>query len=270
MKIGQNLEKLFSLEDKVVLFTGAGGGIGTALSKGLAEVGAKVALCDLNADSLQIVEDEIKGFGGEVKKFILDLQNLNSIKTCVNDVINEFGKIDVLINCAGINIRKGSLDFSEENYDKIMNINLKGVFFMCQTVGYHMVERKSGSIINFASTNGRLSVLGGCAPYGMTKNGIITLTKSLTIELSKHGVRANAIAPGPIRTPLSEVYWSDKTKSEFMLDRIAMKRPGRPDELIGLIVLLSSDASSYMSGSVYVVDGGYEAGGQTWEYDTCY
>jgi len=270
MDISKNLQNLFSLEEKVILFTGAAGGIGSALCKGLAAAGGKVALCDINEEQLKTLEDEINSDGGLAKRFSLNMLDMDSIKNCVADVIKEYGQIDVLVNCAGINIRQGCMDVSEETYDRIAGINMKGSFFMCQEVGRHMITRKKGSIINFASTNGTGTVLGGCGVYGSTKNGIISLTKALAVELAKHNIRATAIAPGAIMTPLSEGYWKDTSKSQFLLDRISMNRPGIPNDLLGIMILLSSDASVYMTGSTYVVDGGYQAGGQTWEYDTAY
>jgi len=270
MDISRNLQNLFSLEDKVILFTGAAGGIGAAVCKGLAAVGGKVALCDINMEQLQVLEAEIAAEGGTAKSFSLELPNADSMQSCVDSVISEFGQIDVLVNCAGINIRQGCLDVKQETFDKIVDINLKGTFFMSQLVGQHMVSRKKGSIINFASTNGGGNILGGCGVYGATKNGLVSLTRSQAIELAKHNIRSNAVAPGAIMTPLSVGYWEDAEKSQFLLDRIAMNRPGVPEELLGLIVLLSSDASSYMTGGMYIVDGGYLAGGQTWQYDTAY
>ena len=270
MDVSANLQSLFSLEGKVILFTGAAGGIGSAVCKGLAAVGGKVALCDINLSQLQALESEINDAGGTAKSFSLELPNTDSMQSCVDGVLGEFCQIDVLVNCAGINIRQGCLDVSEETYDKLVDINLKGTFFMSQLVGRHMVGRQEGSIVNFSSTNGCGNILGGCGVYGATKNGIVSLTRSQAVELAKHNIRANAVAPGPIMTPLSVGYWKDTEKSQFLLDRIAMNRPGIPEELLGIMVLLCSDASSYMTGGTYIVDGGYLAGGQTWPYDTAY
>jgi len=270
MDISKNLKDLFSLEDKVVLFTGAAGGIGSEMCKGLAGLGAKVALCDISLENAQAVEKEIVADGGIAAAFALELPHTDSIKDCIAAVLEKFGQIDVLVNCAGINVRLGALDVSEETYDKMMGINLKGAFFLSQEVGRHMVTRKKGSIVNVGSTNGMVNILGGCSVYGATKCGIDSLTRSLSIELAKHGIRANTIAPGAFKTPLSEAYWADTDKSGFLLGRIAMNRPGVPNELFGMMALLCSDASSYMTGGSYIVDGGIRAGGQTWPYDTEY
>lgn len=269
MSISGNLEKIFSLQGKVVLLTGAIGGIGSVLAKGLAGVGASMALADLDPAKLGALAAEISGAGGEARWFPLDVLQRKSIETCVADVVAAYGRIDVLINAAGINRREGFLDVEEATYDRIMGVNLKGVFFLTQEVAKHMIREKKGSIINFASHNS-VQMLGGCAVYGATKSGIAALTRSMAVEWAKHGIRANAIAPGHILTPLTQVTWDHPERSKYLEERIAMGRPGYPEEILGLTILLCSDASSYMSGMMHHIDGGCLAGGQPWPYDTKY
>ncbi|MPM74511.1 Gluconate 5-dehydrogenase [bioreactor metagenome] len=151
--IGENLEKIFSLERKVIVLTGATGGIGSALAKGLASVGAEMVLCGTSMEKLSMLQEEIENFNGKAKGFVLDIGNMDSIKQCVKDINQEYAKIDVLINCAGINKREGFLDVEEETYDKIMDVNLKGLFFFSQEIIKIMIEAKSGNIINIASHN---------------------------------------------------------------------------------------------------------------------
>ncbi len=269
MSIGNNLEKLFSLEGKVIILTGAAGGIGSVLAKGMASVGANMVLCDVAMDNLKKVEEEIHQAGNKAKSIQLDITNMDSIKTCVDTVITEYGRIDVLINCAGINKREGFLDVEESTYDKIMDINLKGLYFLSQEAAKHMRLAHNGNIINMASHNS-VGMLGGCSVYGATKSAVTALTRSMAVEWAQYGIRANAIAPGHIITPLTTVTWEHPERSKYLEERIAMGRPGTPEEILGLTIMLASDASSYMSGMMCHIDGGCLAGGKPWPYDTQY
>ena len=263
--IGDNLERLFSLEGKVIAMTGAAGGIGSILAKGLAAAGGKLALCDLREDEVRKLAGEIEGAAG----FGVDVLDTGSIRKCVEAAVAAFGRIDVLINCAGINKREGILDVAESTYDRIMGINLKGVFMMCQAVGGQMVKQGGGNVINIGSHNDE-GMLGGCSVYGATKSGVIALTRAMAVEWAQHNIRANAISPGHILTPLTTVTWEHPTRSVWLRDRIAMRRPGKPEELVGICVMLASDASSYMTGQAYHVDGGCLCGGDPWDFDTQY
>ena len=267
--VGKYLESLFSLDGKVILLTGAAGGIGEAFARGLAAAGGTVALCDLNVRRCEEIASELAGESLSTKPYHLDISDIDSIKNCVDSVLTDSKKIDVLVNCAGINKREGFLDVSEETYDRIMGINLKGVFLLSQEVVKHMIPRKQGNIINICSHNDE-GMLGGCSVYGASKSGLRALTRSMAIEWAKHGIRANALSPGHIVTPLTAVTWEHPTRSIYLRDRIAMQRPGKPEELVGLCIMLASDASGYMSGQVYRVDGGCLCGGSPWEYDTEY
>lgn len=269
MSIEDNLKKLYSLEGKVVLLTGAAGGIGMELARGMAGIGATMCNCDIDKERLVELDEAIKTNGGKSSSYILDVTDKKSIKSCVDAVIAEHGQIDVLINCAGINKREGFLDVEEDTYDKIMAINLKGVFLVTQAVVPYMMERKYGNIINMGSHN-IVGMLGGVSIYGATKSGVFAFTRAMAIEWAKYNIRANCISPGHILTPLTTVTWEHPTRGDYLRDRIAMRRPGNPEELLGLTVLLASDASSYMTGTNYHIDGGCLAGGTPWEYDTKY
>ena len=262
-KVGDYLEKMFSLEGKVILVTGAAGGIGALLAKGLADAGGVLALCDVRVEAVEELAGGMAGSAG----FALDVLSRDSIGKCVDAVDAKFGKIDVLVNCAGINKREGLLDVEEATYDRIMGINLKGVFFMSQAVGLMMVKQGGGNIINIGSHNDE-DMLGGCSVYGATKSGVIALTRAMAVEWAQHNIRANAISPGHILTPLTTVTWEHPTRSVWLRDRIAMRRPGKPEELVGICVMLASDASSYMTGQAYHVDGGCLCGGDPWDFDT--
>lgn len=269
MSINSYLEKMFSLKDKVVMFTGAGGGIGSEVALGMAKAGAHVALCDINIEQLAITQKMIEGENGKASSFLLDVTDMDNIKKCVGEVAGINGRIDVLVNCAGINKREGLADVDEATYDRIMNINLKGVFFTSQAVAHYMKKQDSGSIINIGSHNTGW-ILGGCSVYGATKSGVVSLTKSMSVEWAKYNIRANCVSPGHIKTPLTTVTWEHPERSKYLLDRIAMNRPGYPEDIVGVCLLLASDASSYITGCEYRVDGGCMSGGQPWPYDTAF
>ena len=269
MSISSNLENLFSLKGKVVVFTGAAGGIGSELCIGMAGAGATMALCDINKESLDALANVIIEQGGEASAHLLNVMNKDNIHSCIQEIADKYGHIDVLVNCAGINKREGFMDVTEETYDRIMAINLKGVFLVTQEVVPYMMEQKSGSIINIGSHNTG-SILGGCAIYGATKCGIVSFTRSMAVEWAKYNIRANCISPGHIQTPLTTVTWEHPERSKYLLDRIAMNRPGVPKDILGTCILLASNASEYITGSEYRIDGGCIAGGQPWPYDTKY
>ena len=268
-QIGNYLESVFSLEGKVILITGAAGGIGEAFARGLAAAGGTVLMCDINVVRCEEIASELVHEGKSAKVYELNVIDFDSIKKCVAAVLGDFGKIDVLINCAGVNKREGFLDVEEETYDRLMGINLKGVFQLSQEVVKHMITRKKGNIINICSHNDE-GMMGGCSVYGAAKSGLRALTRSMAIEWAKHGIRANALSPGHIITPLTTVTWEHPTRSVYLRDRIAMQRPGDPEELVGICIMLASDASSYMSGQAYHVDGGCLCGGNPWDFDTAY
>lgn len=263
------LQSLFGLDGKTILVTGAAGGIGTAISKGLAMAGAEVALCGRTLAKCQALEEQIRRDGGKASSHYLDVARTDTIQPCVDEVAARYGKIDVLFNIAGINKREGLLDVEEPTYDRIMDTNLKGLFFVTQAVARKMYQQRSGSIVNIGSHNDE-GMLGGCSVYGAAKSGVVALTRSLAVELAQYGIRANAISPGHILTELTQVTWDHPTRAPWLRERIAMRRPGTPEELVGMAILLASDASAYMTGQAYHIDGGCLCGGAPWDYDTKY
>ncbi len=265
--IGSYLETQFSLAGKTALLTGGAGGIGSALAVGLCCAGAQTAVCDVNIDRAREIAAALSAGGHQAKAFELDLTESTSIRQCVEAVVAEFGKIDILINCAGVNKREGFLDVEEKTYDFIMNVNLKGTFFMTQAVVPYMIKQGGGKIVNFSSHNAQ-GMLGGVSVYGATKGAVSALTRSMAIEWAKFNIQANAVAPGHILTELTQVTWHHPTRAPYLRERIAMRRPGMPEEIVGIVLMLCSPASSYMTGQTYHVDGGCLAGGTPWEYDT--
>ncbi|MGI6669892.1 MAG: SDR family NAD(P)-dependent oxidoreductase [Acetivibrionales bacterium] len=175
--------------------------------------------------------------------------------------------MDILVNCAGINKREGFLDVEESTYDRIMNVNLKGVFFLTQEVVRRSMRHTGGKIINIGSYNST-GVLGGVSVYGATKSAVAALTRSMAVEWAKFNIQANCIAPGHILTDLTKVTWENEHRANYLRERIAAERPGRPEEIVGLLLLLASDASSYMTGHLFNVDGGALVGGKPWQFDT--
>lgn len=267
MDVANNLRDMFSLEDKVVVLTGAAGGIGSSIALGMACAGAQVALCDINEEQLENIQTRITKAGGRSVYHLLDVTKIDNIADCMEKIVDSFGKIDILINCAGINKREGFMDVQEETYDRIMNINLKGVFLVTQAAAPYMKKQRKGSIINIGSHNTG-SILGGCSVYGATKCGVLSLTRSMAIEWAKYNIRANCVSPGHIQTALTVPTWEHPQRSKYLLERIALNRPGYPEDIIGACIMLASDASAYITGTEIRIDGGCIAGGQPWDYDT--
>lgn len=271
--INKTLNGLFSLENKVILMTGGAGAIGSEIAKCYANLGAKLVIADVNEDNMNTVGNEIRGNGGEVTLMKLDLPDEDSINKVVDKTIEKYGRIDVLANIAGMNKRILMTNGAEKTFDKIIGVNLKGTYLISIKVAKEMIKLNETlpegkkvhlSIMNVASYNS-VMMLGGNSVYGMSKSGIAALTRSQAIEWAKYGFRSNALTPGHISTKLTAQLWDDPYYSKYMLDRIAMARPGYPSDMLGMAVLIASDASSYMSGQLCIVDGGCLAGGQPWE-----
>ncbi len=267
MCVAENLHRMFSLENKIAVVTGAAGGIGGQIAQGMAQAGAEIMLCDIDRGNLEAIQDAITASAGKASAYVLDVTEKQSIDECIGNIVREHGNIDLLVNCAGVNRREGFMDVTEETYDRIMDINLKGVFMVTQAVVPYMKEKGRGSIINIGSHNTG-SILGGCAVYGATKCGVLSLTRSMAVEWAKYNIRANCVSPGHIQTALTTPTWEHPVKSQYLLDRIALNRPGYPEDIVGICVLLASDSASYITGTEIRVDGGCIAGGQPWPYET--
>ena len=254
-------EKLFSLRGKHALITGASGGIGRALAVGLAEAGAVVGVHGTNKEKVLEVGKLIQKNGGKYAPLMGGLDTMEGCKELVADAAREFGRIDILINCVGTNRRKPVRDVDADDFEHIVAVNLRSVFFTCQAAYPIMQRQGAGKIINVGSvtsTNG----LGGVSVYGATKAAVAQLTKTMALEWAKDNIQVNCLAPGFIMTPLTEKgLWGDPHRKQWLLDRIPARRPGKPEELVGAALLLASDASSYITGQIINVDGGYLAGG---------
>jgi len=252
-------DPLFDIQDKVTLVSGGSRGIGKALAKGFAERGARVIITGRDEQTLNAAAEEISTEDCRVEPLVCDVADLAAVRGTIEHVHAAHGRIDVLLSVAGVNIRQPSLDFTEEQYDFVLDINLKGAFFMAQEVGRKMVEQGSGSIVNVDSLNTYAPVK-NVLPYAMSKNGVVMMTRGLALEWGPKGVRVNTIAPGFILTDLTRKLWSDPTMREWGETNTPLGRMGEVDDLVGAAVFLASEASAFMSGQVVRVDGGFTAG----------
>ncbi len=241
---------------KVVLVTGASSGFGRHFALMLAREGASLVLAARRLPELEALAQEIRSSGGRAVPVSLDVTDSGSIRAGIAEAVAATGGIDVLVNNSGINFRKPALDVTEEDWDRILDTNLKGAFLMATEVARSMrAAKRTGSIINIASVLGLRQGF-GTTPYASSKAGLIQMTKMLALDLAPLGIRVNAIAPGYFETDLTRVLLaSDAGKA--LVGRIPMARPGQVSELDGPLLLLASDASSFMTGSVLAVDGGH-------------
>jgi len=247
---------LFDLTGKVALVTGASRGLGRAISTGLAKAGANVVVTDV----LDIKEtaEEVKKIGREVLKIEVDVTKKSDIKAAVKQTLEKFGKIDILANNAGILRIEPTEDMKEEDWDKVLAINLKGQFLCAQEVGTHMIKQKSGKIINISSIAGKLANPQSAA-YNASKAGVILLTKSLSVDWGQHNIQVNAICPGAFLTPMTEDLLKDEGFIQMIKTSVPLGRYGVPEDLVGTVIYLASEASNYVTGHALVIDGGWTA-----------
>ncbi|MEI6564363.1 MAG: 3-oxoacyl-[acyl-carrier-protein] reductase [bacterium] len=242
-----------TLSGKVALVTGAARGIGQAIAKKLAVEGCDVALCDLKAEWLTETVGLIEAAGRKVKCFEVDVSQSAAVEAAVNGAIQEFGKIDILINNAGITKDTLMIRMSEQDWDAVLSVNLKGTFLFTKAVARPMMKQRSGAIVNVASIIGLIGNAGQCN-YAASKAGVIALTKSAAKELAARNIRVNAVAPGFIETKMTEALPEEvRTK---MLGAIPMGRFGQPEDVANVVLFLAGDMSSYMTGQVLPICGG--------------
>ncbi|HEY0759606.1 MAG TPA: glucose 1-dehydrogenase [Acidisarcina sp.] len=248
------------LDHKVAVVIGGTSGIGRALSLGLADAGADVIATARRKDQIEEVAVEIESRGRLTARIASDVGDRASIQGVLDRTLEEFGKVDILINCAGKIKRAPTLTFSEDEWQSILDTNLTGTFRACQIFGKQMLDRGYGRIINIASLNSFVA-LSEVAAYAASKAAVASLTKSLAVEWSRHGVNVNAIAPGVFRTALNAELLDRTPRGKELLMRTPMGRFGRTEEVVGAAVYLASDAASFVTGQVLVVDGGFLASG---------
>ena len=252
-------DSLFDLTGQVAIVTGTSRGLGQYFARALAKAGADLVLTSRDRASLAPFEDEIKALGRQAISLDLDVRNQESIERMAAEAEAAFGQIHILVNNAGCNIRKPALDVTWQDWNQILDTNLRGSFFVAQAIATRMIARGYGRIVNIGSVT---SVFGfaGLAPYGASRGGIRQMTMSLADDWGKFGVTVNCLAPGWFRTNQNKVLYEDPEWVEYLIDRIPVKRPGEPRDLDGAIVFLASEASRYVTGQTLLVDGGISTG----------
>ena len=242
-----------SLDKKVVLVTGAARGIGRAIAETVAEAGADVALCDLQEDWLSETAEAVSAAGRTVRCYAVDVSDAEAVVATVDAVVSDFGRVDVLVNNAGITRDTLLLRMAVEDWDAVLNVNLRGTFLFSKAVARPMVKQRTGAIINIASIIGLIGNAGQCN-YAASKAGVMALTKSSAKELAARNIRVNAVAPGFIESKMTDGLSEDVRQR--MLDSIPMKRFGVPRDVARVVLFLASDAAGYMTGQVLTVSGG--------------
>ncbi len=252
-------ESLFDLSGQVAIVTGTSRGLGQYLARALAKAGADLVITSRSRDSLEAFEGEIRSMGRRVVSLELNVRDQASIVRMVSQAEAAFGQIHILVNNAGCNVRKPALDVTWEDWNTVLDTNLRGSFFVAQGVARGMIAKGYGRIVNIGSVT---SVFGfaGLAPYGASRGGIRQLTMSLADDWGRHGVTVNCLAPGWFRTEQNKVLYEDPEWVAYLTDRIPVKRPGLPNDLDGAVVFLASEASRYITGQTLLVDGGISTG----------
>jgi NAD(P)-dependent dehydrogenase (short-subunit alcohol dehydrogenase family) len=248
----------FRLDGQCALITGGSKGLGRAMAKALSGAGASVIITSRNLEEAQESVEEITASGGSGLALEADTTDREALTEMVRLGTEKFGKIDILVNNAGINIRKPTLEVGDEDWDPVIDINVKGVLMAAQAVAPGMIERRYGRIINMGSIMSTVS-LGGRAAYAASKHAVLGLTKTLSLEWAQYGVTVNCLCPGPFETPMNRILMNDPVAYQAFLSKIPMGRWGQPEELDGPILFLASPASSFVTGAALYVDGGWTA-----------
>lgn len=250
---------LFDLSGTVAVITGASRGLGQYFGRALARAGADLVITSRTKSSLDDFREEIEAMDRKVLPVELDVRIESSVRALADEALAAFDKVDILINNAGLNIRKPSTEVSWDEWDTILETNLKGQFFVAQAFAPHMIERGYGRIVNVGSCT---SVFGmeGIVPYTASRGGVLQMTKALAAEWGAHGITVNCLAPGWFETAQNQVLYQNEAWVTKLNERIPLDRPGHPHDLDGTVVFLASDASEYITGQIILVDGGFTTG----------
>jgi NAD(P)-dependent dehydrogenase (short-subunit alcohol dehydrogenase family) len=248
----------FDLSGKVAIVTGAGRGMGYHIALALAKYGADLVVCSRTVPELERVGNEIENLGRQVLIQQMDVREVPQIHATVRETVKTFDRIDILVNNAGINIPQWAVDVTEEAWENIFDINVKGLFFCAQAVGKVMIQQGKGKIINISSQSGSVGLLRRAA-YCASKGGVNLLTKVLAVEWAKYNITVNAVAPTFIETPMTKPMFQDKDFNDYVLGNIPLGRVGKPEDVVGAVIYLASDASDLVTGHILLVDGGWTA-----------
>src|SRR5437899_2701190 len=253
------VKNFFDLSGRVALVTGASRGLGQYLGRALAQAGADLVVTARRGEDTESFAAEVRALGRRVASLSLDVRDESSIRTMAEAAEAAFGKIDILVNNAGCNVRKASLEVTWDDWNKVLDTNLRGAFFVAQAVARRMVPRGYGRVVNIGSVTSVFGY-GGIAPYCASRGGVKQLTMSLADEWGRHGINVNCLAPGWFRTEQNKVLYENPRWVDYLCERIPLHRPGLPNDLDGAIVFLASEASAYVTGQTLLVDGGITTG----------
>lgn len=247
---------LFDIRGRVAMVTGASKGLGKAMAMGLAKAGAKLALCARNLEDLEKARAEAGSHGAAAGTYAVDVRDRESARAAAAAIVADFGAIDILVNNAGVNVRKPVTQLAEEEWDLVLDTNLKGYFLVAQAVVPHMIRRGRGKVINISSIMGAVALENQVA-YASSKGGVVQMTKVMALEWARHGINVNAIGPTYFETPLVATLRNDPERFRFINERTPMGRWGQPEELEGTVIFLASRASDFITGQTIYVDGGW-------------
>ncbi len=252
---------MFDLTGKIALVTGARRGMGKAHALALAKQGAKIVVTDVDEKECQAVVEEIQANGGAATAFKLDVSSAKEVDRVFGEAVKQFGRLDILVNNAGIFVPKSALEMTEEEWDRTLDINLRGQFLCAQRAAKEMAKNQWGRIINISSVaSGQVGVgIAGGAHYTASKGGVIGMSETLAVEWAPLGITVNVVAPGAIDTPMVQAAQLPKEAMDAMVARIPLKRMGKPEEVSAMVVFLASQEASYVTGAVFYVDGGWLA-----------